>query len=132
MQQTTEDFNYACAVLAGILFVAGVYWFLPKCMGGARHHFTGPVRPEFFSKYDSSPETKENMIEEKINNFRRKSAANNKEEIKDIFAIEADPLDINLRSNRPFNQEIEMGDFALSKESDVEVREENKASTIKS
>jgi len=33
-------------VFSGALLVAGTYWFLPKSLGGARHFFTGPVRPE--------------------------------------------------------------------------------------
>jgi hypothetical protein len=33
-------------VYGSALFIAGTYWFLPKRLGGARHFFTGPVRPE--------------------------------------------------------------------------------------
>lgn len=46
MQQTAEDFNYTIVVYGGALIVAATYWFLPKSLGGARHFFTGPVRPE--------------------------------------------------------------------------------------
>jgi hypothetical protein len=46
MNQTWEDFNYTIFVFTGALIIAGTYWFLPKSMGGARHFFTGPVRPE--------------------------------------------------------------------------------------
>jgi len=46
MNQTIDDFNWTIVVFGGALFVAGTYWFLPKSMGGARHFFTGPVRPE--------------------------------------------------------------------------------------
>ena len=46
MQQTWDDFNYTIFVFSGALLIAGTYWFLPKSLGGARHFFTGPVRPE--------------------------------------------------------------------------------------
>ena len=46
MNQTWEDFNYTIFVFSGALIIAATYWFLPKSMGGARHFFTGPVRPE--------------------------------------------------------------------------------------
>lgn len=46
MQQTIEDFNWTCVVYGACLFIAGTYWFLPKGCGGARHFFTGPMRPE--------------------------------------------------------------------------------------
>ena len=46
MQQTWEDFNYSIFVFSGALLIAATYWFLPKSLGGARHFFTGPVRPE--------------------------------------------------------------------------------------
>lgn len=46
MNQTVQGFNYSCVVLGWALLVAGTYWFLPKSLGGARHFFTGPVRPE--------------------------------------------------------------------------------------
>lgn len=46
MQQTLEDFNWTIVVFGGALVIAGTYWFLPKSLGGARHFFTGPVRPE--------------------------------------------------------------------------------------
>jgi hypothetical protein len=46
MQQTAEDFNYTIVVFGGALLIAATYWFLPKGCGGARHFFTGPVRPE--------------------------------------------------------------------------------------
>ena len=46
MQQTAANFNYTIAVFSGALLIATVYWFLPKRLGGARHFFTGPVRPE--------------------------------------------------------------------------------------
>ncbi len=46
MRQTWDDFNYSIFVFAGALFIAATYWFLPKSWGGARHFFTGPVRPE--------------------------------------------------------------------------------------
>ena len=46
MHQTWDDFNYTIFVFSGALLIAGTYWFLPKSMGGARHFFTGPVRPE--------------------------------------------------------------------------------------
>ena len=40
------NFNYTISVFSGALLIATVYWFLPKRLGGARHFFTGPVRPE--------------------------------------------------------------------------------------
>jgi amino acid transporter len=46
LHQTAEDFNYTIVVYGAALIVAGTYWFLPKSLGGARHFFTGPVRPE--------------------------------------------------------------------------------------
>jgi hypothetical protein len=46
MQQTAENFNYTIVVFTGALVIAGTYWFLPKSLGGARHFFTGPNRPE--------------------------------------------------------------------------------------
>lgn len=46
MQQTAEDFNYTIAVYGGAFIIALIYWFLPECMGGARHFFKGPIRPE--------------------------------------------------------------------------------------
>ena len=46
MQQNAEGFNYTCVVYGGALIVAGTYWFLPKSLGGARHFFKGPQRPE--------------------------------------------------------------------------------------
>lgn len=46
MHQTAVGFNYTIAVFTGALLIAGTYWFLPKSLGGARHFFTGPVRPE--------------------------------------------------------------------------------------
>ena len=46
MKQSADSFNYTCVVFAAALVVAGTYWFLPKSMGGARHFFKGPVRPE--------------------------------------------------------------------------------------
>lgn len=33
-------------VVGAALLVAAIYWFLPKKLGGARHFFTGPVRPD--------------------------------------------------------------------------------------
>jgi hypothetical protein len=50
MQQTADGFNYTCVVVFAILLFAGVYWFLPKRLGGARHHFKGPKRPEDIEK----------------------------------------------------------------------------------
>lgn len=41
-----DEFNYTCAVVGGTLFVAFIYWFLPKSLGGARHKFLGPKRPQ--------------------------------------------------------------------------------------
>lgn len=46
MEQTWENFNYTIVVFTGALIIAATYWCLPRSMGGARHFFTGPVRPE--------------------------------------------------------------------------------------
>jgi len=46
LEQTAEDFNYSIVVFFGALVIAAVYWFLPKRLGGARHFFKGPVRPD--------------------------------------------------------------------------------------
>ena len=46
MEQTWDNFNYTIVVFTGALLVAATYWFLPKGLGGARHFFTGPIRPE--------------------------------------------------------------------------------------
>ena len=46
MRQTAEGFNYTIVVFGGAILLAGTYWFLPKSLGGARHFFTGPIRPE--------------------------------------------------------------------------------------
>jgi hypothetical protein len=46
MEQTWENFNYTIVVFTGALLIAGTYWNLPKSLGGAKHFFTGPVRPE--------------------------------------------------------------------------------------
>jgi amino acid transporter len=46
MNQSWEDFNYSIFVFSGALLIAATYWFLPKSLGGARHFFTGPIRPE--------------------------------------------------------------------------------------
>jgi hypothetical protein len=46
MRQTAEGFNYTIVVFGGAILLAGTYWFLPKRLGGARHFFTGPIRPE--------------------------------------------------------------------------------------
>lgn len=60
MQQTAEDFNYTIVVFSGALIVAATYWFLPKSLGGARHFFTGPVRPEDFA--DENADYKEKKL----------------------------------------------------------------------
>jgi hypothetical protein len=46
MEQTWENFNYTIVVFTGALLIATTYWNLPKSLGGAKHFFTGPVRPE--------------------------------------------------------------------------------------
>lgn len=46
MHQTVQGFNWTIVVWTGALMIAGTYWFLPKSLGGARHFFKGPVRPE--------------------------------------------------------------------------------------
>jgi amino acid transporter len=46
MQQNATIFNYTCVVVGGTLFIALLYWFAPKQLGGARHHFVGPRRKE--------------------------------------------------------------------------------------
>jgi len=46
MEQTWENFNYTIVVFSGALLIAATYWNLPKSLGGAKHFFTGPVRPE--------------------------------------------------------------------------------------
>ena len=58
MRQTWDDFNYSIFVFSGALIIAATYWFLPKSCGGARHFFTGPVRPEDV-KMDEDGEYKE-------------------------------------------------------------------------
>jgi hypothetical protein len=45
MEQTWENFNYTIFVFTGALLIAGTYWNLPRSLGGAKHFFTGPVRP---------------------------------------------------------------------------------------
>jgi hypothetical protein len=61
MQQTAEEFNYTIVVFGGALLLAGTYWFLPKSLGGARHFFTGPIRPEDVVT-EQSPEFKEQKL----------------------------------------------------------------------
>ena len=46
MQQNASIFNYSCVVFGAALIVAATYWFLPASLGGARHFFKGPTRPE--------------------------------------------------------------------------------------
>lgn len=67
MQQTVEDFNWTIVVYGGALFVAGTYWFLPKKLGGARHFFTGPLRPEDLVEEEGPKE----FVEKKIVNHDR-------------------------------------------------------------
>lgn len=43
MHQRAQDFNYTGVVLAGVIFIALVYWYLPAPYG-ARHFFQGPKR----------------------------------------------------------------------------------------
>ena len=45
MEQTWENFNYTIVVFTVALVIAGTYWNLPKSLGGAKHFFTGPIRP---------------------------------------------------------------------------------------
>lgn len=49
-------------VYGGALFVAATYWFLPKRLGGARHFFTGPVRPDDLDENGPKAEFTEKKI----------------------------------------------------------------------
>lgn len=62
LKQTAEDFNYTIVVFTVALLIAATYWFLPKKLGGARHFFTGPVRPEDVL----ASETPKQFVEKKI------------------------------------------------------------------
>jgi hypothetical protein len=76
MNQTWDDFNYSIFVFSGALFIAATYWFLPKSWGGARHFFTGPVRPEDV-KLDENGEFKEQkFIKMPVNTIERTSTSN--------------------------------------------------------
>jgi hypothetical protein len=48
---TFENFNYTIAVLALIVMLALIYWYLPKPYG-ARHFFTGPKRSNEIKESD--------------------------------------------------------------------------------
>lgn len=39
---TWATFNYTCIMVGAILFLAGLFWWLPKSLGGVRKKFTGP------------------------------------------------------------------------------------------
>lgn len=76
MRQTWDDFNYSIFVFSGALFIAATYWFLPKSWGGARHFFTGPVRPEDV-QIDGNGEFKEQkFMKMRVNNNEHSSTVN--------------------------------------------------------
>jgi len=41
-EQTSETYNYTWVVVSLVLACAAIYWYLPRSLGGARHHFKGP------------------------------------------------------------------------------------------
>ncbi len=45
LSQSWEDFNWTGVVLALVLLISLVYWYLPAPMG-ARHFFKGPKRAD--------------------------------------------------------------------------------------
>lgn len=45
MHQTFEDFNWTGVVLAIVLLIAMIYWYLPAPWG-AKHFFKGPKRED--------------------------------------------------------------------------------------
>ena len=40
---TLLNFNYTCVIMAIVLILCAVFWWLPEKMGGARHNFAGPL-----------------------------------------------------------------------------------------
>ena len=38
-----ENFNYTGIVVFATMIGAAIYWYLPERLGGARHHFKGPI-----------------------------------------------------------------------------------------
>lgn len=76
MHQTWDDFNYSIFVFAGALLIAATYWFLPKSWGGARHFFTGPVRPEDVQIDENGEFKEQKFIKMPVNNNEYTSTVN--------------------------------------------------------
>lgn len=67
--QNAEIFNYTPVVVAAVLIISAIYWYLPQPYG-ARHFFKGPKResilkPGVYTEIEGQPAAKYNYEEVK-------------------------------------------------------------------